>query len=104
MGAVGLQEHDFISCGLDRADVVVCVGYDLVEYAPARWNPGRDKRIVHVDPSPAEGDAAYEVAVGVQGGIGAALERISARATPRAQIAEAAWALRTLIRTPWWRT
>ncbi|MDO8700565.1 MAG: thiamine pyrophosphate-dependent enzyme, partial [Deltaproteobacteria bacterium] len=83
LGTVGLQEHDYISCGLDRADVNICVGYDLVEYAPARWNPRRDKRIVHIDPSPAEVDAAYQVAVGVQGGIAASLMRIAERASAR---------------------
>jgi acetolactate synthase-1/2/3 large subunit len=83
LGTVGLQEHDYISCGLDRADVIICVGYDLVEYAPARWNPRRDKRIVHIDPSPAEVDAAYQVAVGVQGGIAASLMRIAERASAR---------------------
>src|SRR5258705_12976434 len=77
LGTVGLQEHDYVSCGLDRADVVVCVGYDLVEYAPARWNPRHDKRIVHIDPSPAEVDAAYQVAVGVQGAIAGSLTRIA---------------------------
>ena len=83
LGTAGLQEHDYISCGLDRADVIICVGYDLVEYAPARWNPRRDKRIVHIDPSPAEVDAAYQVAVGVQGGIAASLMRIAERASAR---------------------
>jgi acetolactate synthase-1/2/3 large subunit len=83
LGSVGLQEHDYISCGLDRADVIICVGYDLVEYAPTRWNPRRDKRIVHIDPSPAEVDAAYQVAVGVQGGIAASLMRIAERASAR---------------------
>ena len=83
LGTVGLQEHDYISCGLDRADVIICVGYDLVEYAPARWNPRRDKRIVHIDPSPAEVDAAYQVAVGVQGGIAASLMRIAEHASAR---------------------
>jgi len=83
LGTVGLQEHDYISCGLDRADVIICVGYDLVEYAPARWNPRRDKRIVHIDPSPAEVDTAYQVAVGVQGGIAASLMRIAERASAR---------------------
>src|SRR5258708_21641419 len=29
LGTVGLQEHDYVSGGLDRADVVVCVGYDV---------------------------------------------------------------------------
>jgi acetolactate synthase I/II/III large subunit len=83
LGTVGLQDHDYVSCGLDRADVVICVGYDLVEYAPARWNPRRDKRIVHVDSSPAEVDAAYQVAVGVQGGIAESLMRIAKRASTR---------------------
>src|SRR5919197_4326520 len=83
LGTVGLQERDYVSCGLDRADVIICVGYDLVEYAPARWNPRRDKRIVHIDPSPAEVDAAYQVAVGVQGGITESLMRIAERTSPR---------------------
>jgi acetolactate synthase I/II/III large subunit len=84
LGTVGLQEHDYVSCGLERADVVICVGYDLVEYAPERWNPRRDKRIVHIDPSPAEVDAAYQVAVGVQGRIAESLTRISERTSARA--------------------
>src|SRR5437899_2601773 len=85
LGTVGLQEHDYVSCGLDRADVVICVGYDLVEYAPARWNPRQDKHIVHIDPSPAEVDAAYQVAVGVQGGIAESLLRIAKRAPVRGE-------------------
>jgi acetolactate synthase-1/2/3 large subunit len=83
LGTVGLQEHDYVWCGLDRADVVVCVGYDLVEYEPARWNPRRDKRILHIDPSPAEVDAAYQVAVGVQGAITESLTQIAGRASAR---------------------
>jgi len=83
LGTVGLQEHDYVSCGLDRADVVICVGYDLVEYAPVHWNPRRDKRIVYIDPSPAEVDAAYQVAVGVQGGIAESLMQIAKRASAR---------------------
>jgi acetolactate synthase I/II/III large subunit len=99
LGTVGLQEHDYVSCGLDRADVVICVGYDLVEYAPARWNPRRDKRIVHIDPSPAEVDAAYQVAVGVQGGIAESLLRIAKRASARGEsgAVREAGALREII-------
>src|SRR3954454_24065964 len=37
--AVGLQARDHVLSGFDRADLVICVGYDLVEYAPAGWNP-----------------------------------------------------------------
>src|SRR5439155_1049676 len=83
LGTVGLQERDYASCGLDQADVIICVGYDLVEYAPDRWNPRREKRIVHIDPSPAEVDAAYQVAVGVQGSIAESLMRIAERTSAR---------------------
>jgi acetolactate synthase-1/2/3 large subunit len=99
LGTVGLQEHDYVSCGLDRADVIICVGYDLVEYAPAQWNPRHDKRIVHIDPSPAEVDAAYQVAVGVQGAIAESLTRIAKRTSARADSGtiRGAGALREII-------
>ena len=57
--AVGLQTRDHVLSGFDRADLVVSVGYDPVEYAPSWWNPERTKRIIHIDTTPAEVDAAY---------------------------------------------
>lgn len=81
LGTVGLQAKDYVACGFDRADVVLCVGYDMVEYPPHLWHPDREKRIVHLDMSPAEVDEHYIVAAGVIGDIGSSLERIAARAT-----------------------
>jgi acetolactate synthase I/II/III large subunit len=49
LGTVGLQSRDYALAGFDDADVVITVGYDLVEHAPANWNPKRDKRIVCID-------------------------------------------------------
>ncbi len=57
--AVGLQARDWIMCGLDRADLVIAVGYDMVEYAPRFWNPGKDKAIIHLDSCPAEVQEHY---------------------------------------------
>jgi len=48
-GTVGLQSRDYALAGFEDADVVITVGYDLVEHAPANWNPKRDKRIVCID-------------------------------------------------------
>lgn len=31
LGTVGLQAHDVVGCGFDRADVVICIGFDMVE-------------------------------------------------------------------------
>ncbi|RMF23551.1 MAG: acetolactate synthase large subunit [Deltaproteobacteria bacterium] len=83
LGAAGLQSKDYVSCGFDRADVIVAVGYDLVEYHPHLWNPDKDRTIIHVDARPAEVDEHYIVAVGVVGDIAASLEAIAAQATPR---------------------
>jgi acetolactate synthase-1/2/3 large subunit len=49
LGTVGLQSRDYALAGFDDADVVITVGYDLVEHAPANWNPRRDKQIVCID-------------------------------------------------------
>ena len=82
--AVGLQARDHVMTGFDRADLVICVGYDLVEYAPGRWNPtsGGTKRIVHIDTQPAEVDAAYQPEVELVGDIGGTLERLLAAVLP----------------------
>jgi len=81
LGAVGLQASDFISCGFSRADVVICVGYDIVEYHPHLWNKNNDIKIIHINPSPAEVDEHYIVEVGVIGDVGQALDGIAERAT-----------------------
>ena len=80
LGSVGLQAHDHVSCGFDRADVIVCVGYDMVEYHPSTWHPTRDRKIVHVHASPAEVDAHYILEVGVVGDIAFSLPAIASEA------------------------
>ena len=78
LGTIGFMVKDYANFGFDRADVVVSVGYDLVEFAPSRWNPARDKQIVHVHRTVAEVDANYTLAVGLQGSIGETLDEIAA--------------------------
>ncbi len=74
---MGLQSKDHINHALDQVDVVVTVGYDLVEYAPSFWNANMDKAIVHIDFLPAEVDTHYTVAVDVVGDIADALWQIN---------------------------
>jgi len=56
---IGLGSKDIVSCAVDAADVVITLGYDMVEYPPRLWNPKADKGIVHIDFLPAEIDANY---------------------------------------------
>jgi acetolactate synthase-1/2/3 large subunit len=83
LGSVGLQAHDYVNTGFDKADVILCVGYDLVEYHPRLWHPTCDRKIIHIDTAPAEVDASYMVEVGVVGDIGHSLAQIGERASPR---------------------
>lgn len=83
LGAIGLQAHDYVAFGFDRADLVICVGVDMVEYHPRLWNPDRDKKIIHIDESPAEVDAHYILEAGVIGEIGDSLARIAGKAKRR---------------------
>ena len=82
LGSAGLQANDYISCGFSKADVIICVGYDLVEYHPYLWHPTKDRTIIHIDMSPAEVDAYYPVVVGVIGDIKHSLLRIREVASP----------------------
>ncbi len=74
---IGLQARDYANRAMEAADVVIVVGYDLVEYAPERWNPGMDKKIVHIDFLPAEVDSYYTVAAEVVGDVADALWQIN---------------------------
>ncbi len=84
VGAIGVPGKDFIAAALaEEADLVIAVGYDLVEISPHRWNPMRNRRILHVNALPAEVDAAYIVAVGLVGDLTHALDELAAAAAPR---------------------
>jgi acetolactate synthase-1/2/3 large subunit len=78
LGTVGLQSRDYALCGFEDADVVITVGYDLVEHAPANWNEKRDKRIICIDTVPAEVDAHFMTEADLIGHIGDALTALTA--------------------------
>ncbi len=82
LGTVGLQANDYVSCGFDRADVIICIGYDLVEYHPNLWHKTLDRKIIHIDTRPAEVDSHYIVAAGVVGDFKIALQELSRLAKP----------------------
>ncbi len=75
---VGLGARDIVVSAFEDADLVLCVGYDMVEWHPDRWNIGRATRIVHIDTLPAEVDQRYNPDVEIVGDIRIALESINA--------------------------
>ena len=77
LGSVGLQAGDYKMAGFEEADVVIAIGYDLVEQSPATWNPKCDKKIVVIDTLPAEIDENFVPEVELVGDIYHVLSRLS---------------------------
>lgn len=94
---VGLQARDFVSCGFDRADLVIAIGYDIVEYHPRLWNLGQDKKIVHIDTEPSESDAAYVTDVEMVGNIKHSLACLLAQGIQPKELVYASDTLREII-------
>src|SRR5919109_1215260 len=81
LAGVGLQRPGADLAALPElaaADMVIAVGYDVVEWAPALWNPNGDKEIIHIDSTPAEIDGSYLPAIEVVGEIGESLRGLLA--------------------------
>ncbi len=64
---IGLGAKDLPTLVIDEADLVISLGFDMVEYHPRLWNPARSKRIIHADFLPAEIDVHYNADVELVG-------------------------------------
>ena len=78
VGTVGLQTRDYEMAGFEDADLVIAIGYDLVEHSPQHWNPNGDKQIVVIDSVAAEIDAYFVPDVELIGDIAHVLARLAA--------------------------
>ncbi len=67
LGTVGLSSRDYALAGFEDADVVLAIGYDLVEHSPEHWNPDGDKKLVVIDTVAAEIDAFFQPEVELVG-------------------------------------
>ncbi|CAA0107946.1 Acetolactate synthase [BD1-7 clade bacterium] len=56
---IGLGAKDIVTCAIDASDLIISIGFDMVEYHPHLWNPDGKKRILHLDFTPSEIDKHY---------------------------------------------
>lgn len=76
---IGLGAKDIVTCAIDAADLVISLGFDLVEYHPSLWNPNRAKAIIHLDFLPAETDEHYHPELEAVGDLAHSLWMLNAR-------------------------
>lgn len=88
---IGLGSKDLPTLVIDEADLVLTLGFDMVEYHPRLWNPNRDKTIIHADFLPAEIDEHYHPEVELVGDLAHTLwmlnERLAAQGAPTFDLA-----------------
>jgi len=76
---IGLGAKDLPALVIDEADLVITLGFDMVEYHPRLWNPQGDKKIIHADFLPAEIDEHYVPEVELIGDLSHALWMLNER-------------------------
>lgn len=76
---IGLGSKDRLSLAVDDADLVITLGFDMVEYHPQLWNPQGDKAIIHADFLAAEIDAHYNPQVELIGDLAHTLWMLNTR-------------------------
>ena len=73
---IGIKNADHALKAVLDADVIISVGYDLVEYTPRMWNSQLDKKIIHIDFTPSEVYTYYRPDVEIGADIGSAMNSI----------------------------
>lgn len=77
LSTVGLGATDFGDLAIRNADLVITLGYDMVEYHPKLWNRNSQAKILHIDFEAAEIDEFYIPDVEVVGDLAHSLSRLN---------------------------
>jgi acetolactate synthase-1/2/3 large subunit len=77
---IGLGAKDRVAMAIDDADLVITLGFDMVEYHPQLWNANKSNRILHIDFLPTEIDEHYHPETEVVGDLAHALWMLNEKA------------------------
>lgn len=76
LGTAALSDHDFLHCAINRADLIVNVGHDIMEKPPFFMEDG-GKKVIHVNFFPNQVDDVYFPQLNVVGDISTSVQRIA---------------------------
>ena len=78
---MGIPQKDYVNQIFEHADLVIGVGYDMVECAPSKWNVNPNTKIIHIAAELADVNIRYQPTVELIGDISDSLQKILAIAT-----------------------
>ena len=76
IGTASLSSNDFLHCAIERADLIVNVGHDVIEKPPFFMEKG-GKKVIHINFFAAHIDDVYFPQLNVVGDISNSIERIA---------------------------
>jgi len=76
---IGLGAKDRVMNVLDKSDLIITLGFDMVEYPPGLWNSERNHKIIHADFLPAEIDSHYHPDIELVGDLAYSLSELTDR-------------------------
>lgn len=76
--ATGIHARDYVNCGIDGADLIITIGYDIVEYPPYLWNSTLDKQIINIDFVESVPDRYFNPTLEVIGDIASSIRELAA--------------------------
>lgn len=76
IGTAALSSQDYLHCAIDRADLIINVGHDVIEKPPFFMSPGGTK-VIHVNHFSAKVDEVYFPQLNVVGDIADSISRLA---------------------------
>jgi len=76
LGTAALSDHDFLHCAIDKADLIINVGHDIVEKPPFLMKED-GKKVIHINYNAAEIDEVYFPHLDVVGDIAHSVDYLS---------------------------
>jgi len=77
MGTAALSDGDYLHCAIERSDLIINIGHDVVEKPPFFMEDG-GKTVIHVNYKSAQVDAVYFPQIEVVGDLARSIERLTA--------------------------
>lgn len=95
----GIHKKDYVHCALHAADLIITIGYDIVEHPSSVWNPTGDTPTIHLNTAFSRTDEFYNPACELIGDIAASLQALSVGWNAPKSYTEEVRRLRTFIDT-----
>ncbi|KRL97812.1 acetolactate synthase large subunit [Liquorilactobacillus satsumensis] len=76
LGVVGFMRKDYENFAIDRADMIISIGFSIQQFDPQRINPHGDKKIIHINMFRQDVDSHYPVTLNIIANIRASLQAL----------------------------